>query len=918
MLPLNLPLRMVRILLLGSAALVTTGAMAHAQQVIEAAAYAGKPYGVGRVQLMVDPQVDLASASLTERNGRAQFHTFTAAEQRRVRRVLRDIVGAPQRVQVLFLFSGNGPLDLQLDGGPAFRIQPQVAPADHAAALATWWQSYAADEGRPANAPQLVSDYQLANLSRQLRLPLPAGSLEMDTSVDLLHAARVLGGAESLRGVWLRRVVSGQFENGAVADQPLPQGIVFVAPEPTVNGDPAVEPIANRVPPELFYARFGNFPNYLWFSHRMDDWGGEIGNLVQQRAIDYGLNNRQQEQLCLRETALTEVLGPTVISDVALVGYDMFMREGAAMGILFEARNSLLLANSIGGNRTEALRGDRTATEEKVLIGGKQVSFVSTPDNRLRSFYVSIDNYNMVTTSHRLVERFIQVASDGDSLGASAEFRHARQLFPIARNDAAFVYLSSPFLQNLVSPRYQVELQRRQRSLAELDAVLVAQMAAQARGQSDLSVAGLQKVGWLPANFGVRGDGSRLIDGGDQMVDSVRGPRGRFVPIPDVPIKAVTAAEASDCLAVGEQFATTWQQLTPVVAAVGRKPASKKGLEQVSLDVRLTPLAARQYQFLAERLGQPSQKKMATFDGDAIAFDLILTGNEFGGQAGADYHLFGGLRNLDPRMIGGTRMEKLLGLIGGSEIVGYIGSWPRAGALWLLGASAPVPVDAAGYSQFITGGWRRIVGQFTLFAFQRELLAEISPQLKFVEAPRPAQGWIRVQDLRNSTLGPAANALGFSKAVDLSRGNTWFINQLTQQLNVPSAHALAVAQGLLAGRLVCPAGGKYELVETAGGQTVWQSTVVPPVGQSLSPPESYLFPALYWLRGIEAEVRLTEQELAVHADVLMPVQERPQPAFTLPSFGLPFGGTRPAPPAKAEKPAAESLPAPKKPQGREF
>jgi hypothetical protein len=309
---------------------------------------------------------------------------------------------------------------------------------------------------------------------------------------------------------------------------------------------------------------------------------------------------------------------------------------------------------------------------------------------------------------------------------------------------------------------------------------------------------------------------------------------------------------------------------------------------------------------------------MAPFAGDAIAFDLILTGNEFGGQPGGDYHLFGGLRNLDPRMIGGTRMEKLLGLIGGSEIVGYIGSWPRAGALWLLGASAPVPVDAAGYSQFITGGWRRIVGQFTLFAFQRELLAEISPQLKFVEAPRPAQGWIRVQDLRNSTLGPAANALGFSKAVDLSRGNTWFINQLTQQLNVPSAHALAVAQGLLAGRLVCPAGGKYELVETAGGQTVWQSTVVPPVGQSLSPPESYLFPALYWLRGIEAEVRLTEQELAVHADVLMPVQERPQPAFTLPSFGLPFGGTRPAPPAKAEKPAAESLPAPKKPQGREF
>jgi hypothetical protein len=373
-----------------------------------------------------------------------------------------------------------------------------------------------------------------------------------------------------------------------------------------------------------------------------------------------------------------------------------------------------------------------------------------------------------------------------------------------------------------------------------------------------------------------------------------------FLPVPDVPLERVTQAEAAAAVEVAKKYAANWQQLTPILAAIARSKASREGLERVSIDVRLTPLAARQHSFFASFLGSPSKQRLAPIAGDVVAIDAILR-PKMGSEG--DYHLFGGLRNIDPRMVSGTMMEKLLGMFGGTELVGYIGAWPQPGLLWFLGATANLPVDEAGYSQFITGSWRRIVGQFTLMSFQPELLASVTPQLKLVAAARPAQGWLRADDLRESPLAPALNAFGYRKSAERSRGNARFLNSLSQQLHVPSAEALAASQSILAARLVCPLGGKYELMRGKGAPGQWQSTALA-AAHADAPPQDYEFPALYWLRGIEGELRLTEEELAIHADLEMPVKERATPKFELPSFGLPFGNA----PAKqpAPKPASKA------------
>ena len=252
---------------------------------------------------------------------------------------------------------------------------------------------------------------------------------------------------------------------------------------------------------------------------------------------------------------------------------------------------------------------------------------------------------------------------------------------------------------------------------------------------------------------------------------------------------------------------------------------------------------------------------------------------------------------------------------------GYLGAWPNPGFLKFLGGLIESQPDPNGYSRALTGLWQRQVNGFTLFSFHPEILAMVSEQLRFEEAPRPAQIWIRADDLANSKLAPLINAYGYRQSRQIAVGNTRYMNMLVEQLHVPPADAMTTAEKLLDARLLEPLGGKYELQAIAGGPSAWVSTSLVN-NPSKNPPADYQFPALNWLRGVELELAAEGNLLAVHGELIMPVETKTSGGgFQLPS--LPFGLGKPAAPkdpakgkTKPKLPAPSDAPAP---QGkREF
>lgn len=936
-------------LLAFAAILVATQCLspASAQVQLEAEAFPGTPFGVGRVTLRSGGEfrlnrpprpgrgriadfarriaaqagapspVDLQSTelSLVERDRRLFYPVFAKND----RPILQQFVSVPTESTAYFLFQGDAPLELTVHANTATTatVTPRVDAAGHARLLGDWWREYssvAASASSMAGHPAMVEQYLVGTLGRRLRLSQP--QLPEDKQLNLLRGElSMLAGTEATRLDVASRILRSDLTG--TASVPLPEELPAPAPELlTPPLEVPIETLAARVPVECFYVRFGNFPNFLWLRHRTEDWGGELRDVVSERGLDYGLNARMQKVMGLREGKLAEVFGDKVIGDVALIGTDMFMNEGAAIGTLFHAKSSAALANDLTQQRRASMRETPGATEEKLTIAGRTVSKITSPDGAIRSYYVADGDFHLVTTSEKIAEWFIGTA-DGQhpSLAGSHAFRATRTRLPIDRNDTVFVYLSPEFFENLLSAHSHIEMRRRLRSDVELELVPIAQLAAQAEGRPGTSIEELIAADMLPAGFGVRPDGSRLELRDGRLVDSLRGARGTFLPVPDVKIQNVTPAEAAEYEEFKQYYVNQWGRMQPVALAVRREELPEGKLERVVIDALAAPLAPQHVAMLSNWLGEPTTRTLAGIPGDVVSFQAVLQGGGLLGGPPEEYLLFGALRNADPAIA----LNENTGLLARilqmklQGVQGYIGAWPHPGMLSIVGGVLASQPDPAGYSRMPTGLWRRQLGDFTLISFHPEILDGITPGLQFREADRPAQVRIRAEDLANSTLAPLINAYGYKQSRAIAAGNVRFINMLIEQLHVAPAEALAIGERLLGAKFVSPLGGEYKLNAGDGPQTWLATALVENPGGT--PPADYKFRALNWLRGVEMELLLEKSpspELSFHGEFIMPVEAR-APAFELPK--LPFSLPKPAA-AKPEQKKPEKLPAsePEKPR----
>ena len=642
---------------------------------------------------------------------------------------------------------------------------------------------------------------------------------------------------------------------------------------PDPKNEPKIEPIARRVPEEFFYIRFGSFENFLWFQDTLDTWGGDLQNLVAMRGLNDQKNQRIQNQLVLEQTQLSRMLGGTVISDVAMVGSDLFMQDGAAIGFLFEARNGLLLGSSLSGPRAARVKAGK-AKEETVKIQGQNVSYLSSPDGSIRSYYVVSGNYHFVTSSPALAARFLQTAKGEGSLGNSREFRHARSILPVDRNDAVFVYFSDAFFRNFTSPAYRIESLRRLQAATDIEIVQLAKLNAATEGKPGGTIEELIAGGFLPSGFGPRADGSHVVIGKGEVYDSLRGRRGSFTPVPDVTVGQVSQAEADSYARFVAYAQENWGRIEPILAGVqhkaipGKSPADKR--EQVVIDARMTPLQRKRIEMLAKIVGPITKDQLAAVPGNMASFEASLT----------NQRMFGGLRDVPPSndVIDGRFMPWLKLL---NSVSGYLGYQGDPGFLQLLELMFVGPQDPNGFKQSVIGLWRLQYGTYALFSFRPEVLAEVAPQLHFEPARQPAQLRLHVNDVSAARITPFLNNWGYARTRETALGNLRLMHSLDQQLHVPVKDCREAAEFLLAAKLVCPLGGQYVLRDAApagSGPSRWTSTRLeefqPKGGFVPEAPRGYVAPPLNWFRGLDLHASLVDTLLAAHVEVIMQLPEK--------------------------------------------
>ena len=866
-------------------AAVSSGAqVARAQVRVEAVA--GSPFGVGRIEFAVPEQLlpeGLGSdgIGLSEKDGRILYPVIAnraiprvvkgmlGQSERPLGRLLGDILDVRGKTAIHFLFRGEGPLEVTLQTArvDSFVVRPQRDSLAYDRLFRTWWQTYTARPGliqKTDDTLPVVNNYLETMLGARLNLPLFEPEDDDSWQEDLLGLAT---GSEPIRLRMQRDRLLTRAGLDEVAERPLPEPVIGgELPFPT-PANVEIEPIAMHVPEECLYIRFGSYGNFLWLQDTLAKWGGDAQNLVALRGLDYGTSQRMEEQLVLKQSALARLMGDTIIADVAIVGTDLLFQDGGAYGIMFHARNNVLLSADFVRQRTERIEKGDGVTQRQVDVGGHEVSLLSSPDGAVRSYYAVDGDFHLVTRSRRMVERFFQAGSGKTPLGKTKGLRFARSLMPLDRGDSVFVYLSEPFFQNLVGPAYRVETVRRMRALADIDLVRLARLAAATERQPGNSIKELIAGGFLPPGFGPRPDGSRTVIDEDDVYDSARGRRGTFLPVSDVEVSAVTTTEVGEYDRFRRHFHSQWGRLDPVVIGVARE-AKGKGLELVVVDARMTPFSKENYQRITEKVGRPDNQRLAPIKGNAGAFEVILT----------EQRIFGGLEDVGPPVSLGNGGLLSAGLLR-NFLVGYLGANGPLGPLQILNLGIPQQSDAAGFARSLLDGWRLEYGPFTLFSFQPQVLSAAAPQLRYEEAQREGQLWIDVRDPSNTQITPHLNNLGYARTRQTSRGNLRLLHALSQQLHVRGEDCLDVAETLLDAKLICPLGGKYEYRQNADGLGYWTSTALDNAAEgglfTTQAPEGFVSPPLSWFRGLQVDARVDPEALSVHAEVLMQMPEGP-------------------------------------------
>jgi hypothetical protein len=885
-----------------------------AEGAIETEAVIGQPFGVGRITLdvyedKVPEALGIEGIGLKEKNGRIFYPAIDNPALRKlvkelldaetplssggplregVGEVMREFLERQQRTTIYFLFRGNEPLEVSLqlrkpveltivpkatDSPPQRRFRRTVAAGGNRRLLLLWWQQYAKGprlfEPTP-DYPPLVQTYLTATLARRLNLRLPEETQTPSADASLRKEIGFNLGTESLRMAMMQDRILGLNDLAESADQPLPEALnppELVVPEPAA--DVKIEPMAMRVPAECFYARFGSFANFLWLQDTLAKWGGDAQNLIALRGLDLGMSQHMEKQLVLRQTVLSRLLGDTVIADVAIVGTDMFLREGASYGIIFHARNNAVLTTSLVQQRQERMQAGGV-TEQKLTIDGRSVSYLASPDGAVRSYYVVDGDFQFVSTSKHLVARFLATSSGKGSLGATKEFRYARTLMPLGRGDTIWLYASDAFFRNITSPHYRIEMARRLQAASDIDLVDVARLAAACEGKPAETIEQLKTGNLLPAEFGPLPGGSQVVLQGSEVHDSLRGRRGAFLPVADTPVENATQAEVSQYRKFVDFYRANWGRMDPIIAGV-KRTALANDREQVVIDVLMSPFAPQHFALLREQLGPADSRQLAPIAGNVAAFEAVMTGGR----------IFGALCDREPSQNAGAtgwfvpaKLRELL--------VGYVGTTGALGPLAVLNLGFP-PSDAAGYSQSRIGGWRResadddgkdgALGRYTVFSFHREVLESVTPQLRLDKAARPAQIRLRLGDVSNARVTPGLNDLAYARTRETSLGNLRLLHAVNQQLHVPLAACRDKAEFLLDAKLICPLGGKYVLREPTDETAFWTSTALDPTQTggflAVRAPKGYLSPPLNWLRGLDLDATMTEKSVSAHAEVIM-------------------------------------------------
>ena len=301
----------------------------------------------------------------------------------------------------------------------------------------------------------------------------PTRNTELENSMDLFSGGRAI--SENLQLNRELRLSSDEQNRTIPVSSVAGITIDEIPWKEWMKGEkPLLDPISSILPHDQHALIFPSYSSMLEVMDQANERGTPFLRVSEDRAESARSKEKYSEQLCLPSDELSRILGPKLISSVAITGSDPFIRTGTCFTVIFEARQKQSLLSALALRRMEAHKKN----DDSGMVSGKipqsktsNYQGLTTKDRSIRSFVSSFDNFVVVTNS---IDQLTQIAKvfeqKNKSLGSLEEYHFFRQRYPITpeSSEDAFLIVTDSTIRRWCGPEWRIGASRRTRAAAAI------------------------------------------------------------------------------------------------------------------------------------------------------------------------------------------------------------------------------------------------------------------------------------------------------------------------------------------------------------------------------------------------------------------------------------------------------------------
>jgi hypothetical protein len=365
------------------------------------------------------------------------------------------------------------------------------------------------------------------------------------------------------------------------------------------------EALARATPADFYFVRSREVAKLFDLIDELEEWGQPLADWIDGHAQRRDTFERYQIELGLARTGLASILGPRLVSELALVGSDPYVHQGTDITLIIRPKEQRLFTAALGAMLATHSLSHGGTTASSFVHEGVTVNIERSADGRVRRHWASSGGLEIVSNSANAIRRVLStVSKKAPSLADEPDFRYL-----LARDagtaEDVLAYAGDRFVANVVGPAQKIAEARRQLAFAELSVPgYAALLAGTIAGRAPATLDELLATKLLTRAELVHAGGGPIAFAPGKAASSSWGTPAALEPLIDLPpVTRVSELEQSAYREFALRYQQLWSDRIDPIALRLRLLNGPAGRRTLVSDLRVLPLLHGEYRDYLELVG---------------------------------------------------------------------------------------------------------------------------------------------------------------------------------------------------------------------------------------------------------------------------------------------------------------------------